>query len=63
VEDSCEHGNEPSGSTKDWYIFSSQISWLQVQRSRVRFPTLPDFLRSIERIIEELLELKSSGYG
>jgi hypothetical protein len=25
---------------------SGQISWLQTQRSRVRFPTLPDFLSS-----------------
>jgi hypothetical protein len=25
---------------------SGQSSWLQIQRSRVRFPTLPDFLRS-----------------
>jgi hypothetical protein len=24
----------------------SQSSWLQIQRSRVRFPALPDFLRS-----------------
>jgi hypothetical protein len=30
------------------YVWSSgQSSWLQIQRSRVRFPTLPDFLRSI----------------
>jgi hypothetical protein len=28
--------------------FSGQCSWLQVQRSRVRFPALPDFLRSSE---------------
>jgi hypothetical protein len=25
---------------------SGQSSWLQIQRSRVRFPALPDFLRS-----------------
>jgi hypothetical protein len=25
---------------------SSPSSWLQIQRSRVRFPALPDFLRS-----------------
>jgi hypothetical protein len=25
---------------------SSQSSWLQIQRSRVRFPALPDFLRN-----------------
>jgi hypothetical protein len=25
---------------------SGQSSWLQIQRSRVRFPTLPDFLRN-----------------
>jgi hypothetical protein len=25
---------------------SDQSSWLQIQRSRVRFPALPDFLRS-----------------
>jgi hypothetical protein len=27
---------------------SGQSSWLQIQRSRVRIPTLPDFLRSSE---------------
>jgi hypothetical protein len=27
---------------------SGQTSWLQIQRSRVRFPALPDFLRSSE---------------
>jgi hypothetical protein len=27
---------------------SGQSSWLQIQRPRVRFPVLPDFLRSIE---------------
>jgi hypothetical protein len=27
-----------------WY--SGESSWLQTQRSRVQFPTLPDFLRS-----------------
>jgi hypothetical protein len=26
--------------------FSGQSSWLQIQRSRFRFPALPDFLRS-----------------
>jgi hypothetical protein len=26
--------------------FSGQTSWLQTQRSRVRFPALPDFLSS-----------------
>jgi hypothetical protein len=25
---------------------SAQSSWLQIQRSRVRFPVLPDFMRS-----------------
>jgi hypothetical protein len=25
---------------------SGQSSWLQIQRSRVRYPALPDFLRS-----------------
>jgi hypothetical protein len=25
---------------------SGQSSWLQIQRSRVRFPALPDFLRN-----------------
>jgi hypothetical protein len=43
----------------DWFSFgvvrlvqgpplwsSDQSSWLQIQRSRVRFPALPDFLRS-----------------
>jgi hypothetical protein len=27
-------------------LSSGQSSWLQIQRSRVRFPALPDFLRS-----------------
>jgi hypothetical protein len=44
---------------------SGQSSWLQIQRSRVRFRALPDFLRStglqqgplsLVRTIEELLE-------
>jgi hypothetical protein len=42
---------------------SRQSSWLQIRRSRVRFPVLVDFLRSLERgplslvsITEELLE-------
>jgi hypothetical protein len=48
-------------------LWSSQSSWLQIQRFRVRFPALPDFLRSsgsetgplsLVRIIEELLERK-----
>jgi hypothetical protein len=51
---------------------SGQSFWLQIQRSRVQFPALPDFLRSrgleggplnLVRTIEELLELKSSGSG
>jgi hypothetical protein len=29
---------------------SGQSSWLQTQRSRVRFPTLPDFLSSCEEV-------------
>jgi hypothetical protein len=46
---------------------TGQSSRLQIQRSRVRFPALPDFLRisgsgtgplSLMRIIEELLERK-----
>ena len=28
------------------YLFSGQSFWLQIQRSRVRFPALPDFLSS-----------------
>jgi hypothetical protein len=49
---------------------SGQSSWLQIQRSRVRFPTLPDFLRSSEsgmgsslprEYTQELLGRKSSG--
>jgi hypothetical protein len=49
-----------------------QSSWLQIQRSWVRFPALPDFLRSsgsgtgplsLVRITEALLERKSSGSG
>jgi hypothetical protein len=37
---------------------SGQSVWLQIQRSRVRFAALPDFLRSRVSIgtIEELLE-------
>jgi hypothetical protein len=51
---------------------SGQSLWLQRHRSRVRFPTLPDFLIcswsgrgpfGLERIIEELLERKSGGSG
>jgi hypothetical protein len=46
-----------------WY--SGQSFWIQIQRSRIRFPALPDFLRSrgsergplrLVRIIEGLLE-------
>jgi hypothetical protein len=53
-----------------WY--SGQSFWLQIQRSRVRLPDLPDFLRSrgsgtvpfsLMRKIEELLERKNSGSG
>jgi hypothetical protein len=49
-----------------------ESSWLQIQRSRVRFPALPDFLicsgsgtgpLSLVRITEELLERKSSDSG
>jgi hypothetical protein len=49
-----------------------QSSWLQIQRSRVRFPALPDCLRSsgVERgplslvsTIEELLGRNNSGSG
>jgi hypothetical protein len=48
-------------------LSSGQSSWLLIQRSQVRFPALPDFLRSSGsgtgstqpmRIIEELLERK-----
>jgi hypothetical protein len=51
---------------------SGQSSWLQIQISRVRFPVLPDFLRSdgsgtgstqLMRTIEELLGRNSSGFG
>jgi hypothetical protein len=46
---------------------SGQSFWLQIQRTRIRFPALPDFLRSkglergplsLVRIIEELPERK-----
>jgi hypothetical protein len=49
-----------------------QISWLQTQRSLVRFPVLPDFLRSSgsgtgstqpRGTAGELLGRKSSGSG
>jgi hypothetical protein len=51
---------------------NGQSSWLQIQRSGVPFPALPDFLRSsgsgtgplsLVSITEELLEPKSSGSG
>jgi hypothetical protein len=51
---------------------SGQSSWLQIQRYRVPFPALPDFLGSSASttgstqplsIIEELLEWKSRGSG
>jgi hypothetical protein len=53
-------------------FYSGQSSWLQIQRSRVRFPALPDFRRTVvlERgppslvsTTEELLERKNSGSG
>jgi hypothetical protein len=46
------------------YLHLLPCSWLQIQKSRVRFPALPDFLRSSvsgmgstqpRRITEELL--------
>jgi hypothetical protein len=48
---------------------NGQISWLQIQRSRVQFPMLLNFLKSrpgrdplsLVRISEELHERKSSG--
>jgi hypothetical protein len=36
----------PQQRTSLWS--SGQSSWLQTQRSRVRFPALPDFLSGIE---------------
>jgi hypothetical protein len=49
---------------------SDQSSWLQIQRSRGRFPALPDFVRSLERgpfslvsTTEELLGRNNSGSG
>jgi hypothetical protein len=42
---------------------SGQNFWLQIQRSRVWFPALPDFLRSSVSIIGELLEWKNSRSG
>jgi hypothetical protein len=49
----------------------SQSSWLQVQRSWVRFTTLPDFLRSgsgtgsahLMSTVEKVLGRNSSGFG
>jgi hypothetical protein len=68
-----------TGIINKWIVFifwqywsSGQSSWLQIQRSRVRFPALPDVLRSngsgtgslsLVSAIEELLEWKSSGFG
>jgi hypothetical protein len=40
---------------------SGKSSWLQIQRTRVRFPGLERGPLSLVRIIEELLEWKSSG--
>jgi hypothetical protein len=37
---------------------SSQSFWLQIQRSRVRFPALPDFLRSSGSGMEDYLKEK-----
>jgi hypothetical protein len=42
---------------------SGQSSWLQTQRTRVRFPGLERGPLSLVRITEELLEWKSSGSG
>jgi hypothetical protein len=51
---------------------SGQSSWLQIHRAPVRFPALPDFLRSngleqdplnLVSTIEELLGRNSSGSG
>jgi hypothetical protein len=43
---------------------SGQSSWLQIWRSRVRFPMLPELGPLIlVSTIEELLERKSSGSG
>jgi hypothetical protein len=51
-------------------ISSGHSSWLQIQRFRVRFPALPDFLRnggsgtgslSLVSTIEELLGRNNSG--
>jgi hypothetical protein len=43
-----ENHEEPrSGESVPSPLWSSgQSSWLQIQRSRVKFPALPDFLRS-----------------
>jgi hypothetical protein len=47
---------------------SDQSSWLQIQRSEVRFPALPDILRSsgsgtVSTQPRELLGGNSSGFG
>jgi hypothetical protein len=44
---------------------SGLSSWIQIQWSQVRFPALPDFLRSssLVSITEELLGRKSSSSG
>jgi hypothetical protein len=48
---------------------SGQSSWLRIQRSRVRLPALPDFLRSSESVTgstqprEELLNGKIASPG
>jgi hypothetical protein len=42
---------------------SGQSFWPQIQRTRVRFPALPDILRSSGSGTEELLGRNSSGSG
>jgi hypothetical protein len=66
----CDYSNNNNNNNKSPLWSSGQSSWIQIQRSRVRFPGIQDFLRSsgVERgplnlvsITKELLEWESSG--
>jgi hypothetical protein len=70
IEELLERKSSCLGRPPLWS--SGQSSWLQIQRIRVRFPALPDFLRNSGSgtgstqplsTTEELFEWKSSGSG
>jgi hypothetical protein len=68
-----KHTRTPDlSSIKNCLSSSGQSSWLQMQRSRIQFPALQDFLRSngsgtgplsLLRITEVLLERNCGGFG